>query len=136
MPSIFIYSFIIYTLACFTIHILFNNNNTGAYMSSSISYSPIHNGAYLVTHSDGTQVPCHNLSTAKVEAGLIPQHSEQNASVPEQITVEQYYGCELGGLGYTPAVTWTITGRVERVHNWATARTIVSDNEKLRARLS
>ena len=136
MPSIFIYSFIIYTLACFTIHILFNNNNTGAYMSSSISYSPIHNGAYLVTHSDGTQVPCHNLTTAKVEAGLIPQHSEQNASVPEQISVEEYYGCELGGLGYTPAVTWTITGRVERVHNWATARTIVSDNEKLRAKMS
>ncbi len=136
MPSIFIYSFIIYTLACFTIHILFNYNNTGAFMSSSISYSPIHNGSYLVTHSDGTQVPCHNLSTAKVEAGLIPQNSEQNASVPEQITVEEYYGCELGGLGYTPAITWTITGRVERVHNWATARTIVSDNEKLRARLS
>ena len=105
-------------------------------MSSTISYSPIHNGSYLVTHSDGTQVPCHNLSTAQVEAGLIPQHAEQNASVPEQITVEEYYGCELGGLGYTPAVTWTITGRVERCHNWATARTIVNDNEKLRARLS
>jgi len=105
-------------------------------MSSTISYSPIHNGSYLVTHSDGTQVPCHNLTTAKVEAGLIPQHAEQNASVPEQISVEEYYGCELGGLGYTPAVTWTITGRVERVHNWATARTIVSDNEKLRAKMS
>ena len=106
-------------------------------MSSSISYSPIHNGAYLVTHSDGTTVPCHNLTTAKVVAGLIPQSSDQNASIPEQITVDQYYGCGLGGFGrHTPAVTWTITGRVERCHNWATARTIVSHNEKLRAKLS
>ena len=136
MPNIFIFAFIIYTLACFTIHILFNYNNTGAFMSSSISYSPIHNGSFIVTHSDGTQVPCHNLSTAKVVAGLVPQCPTQHASAPEQITVEEYYGCELGGLGHTPAITWTITGRVERVHNWATAQTIVSDNEKLRARLS
>ena len=106
-------------------------------MSSTISYSPIHNGSFVVTHSDGTQVPCHNLSTAKVEAGLIHQSTTPNASVPEQITVEEYYGCVLGGFGrHTPAITWTITGRVERCHNWATARTIVSDNEKLRASLS
>ena len=104
--------------------------------SSIISQSPVFNGSFVVTHSDGTQVPCHNLTTAKVEAGLIPQHAEQNASVPEQISVEEYYGCELGGLGYTPAVTWTITGRVERCHNWATAQTLVRDNEKLRSSLS
>jgi hypothetical protein len=67
-------------------------------MSSTISYSIAHNGAFIVTHSDGTQVPCHNLTTAKVEAGLLPQSNPQNASVPEQISVEEYYGCELGGL--------------------------------------
>ena len=106
-------------------------------MSSTISYSIAHNGAFIVTHSDGTQVPCHNLTTAKVEAGLLPQSNPQNASVPEQISVEEYYGCELGGYGrHTPAVTWTITGRVERCHNWATAQTIVRDNEKLRLSLS
>ena len=105
-------------------------------MSSTISYSIAHNGAYLVTHSDGTQVPCHNLPTAKVEAGLIPQVDDRS-SAPEQITVEEYYGCVLGGFGrHTPAITWTITGRVERCHNWATAQTLVRDNEKLRSSLS
>jgi len=105
-------------------------------MPSTISNSTAHNGAYIVTHSDGTQVPCHNLSTAKVEAGLLNLRSTELTGFPEQITVEEYYGCVAGGLGYTPAVTWTITGRVERCHNWATARTIVSDNEKLRNSLS
>ena len=104
-------------------------------MPSTITNSTAHNGAYLVTHSDGTVVPCHNLPTAKVVAGLIPQYPTPNSS--EQITVEEYYGCELGGFGrHTPAITWTITGRVERVHNWSTARTIVNDNKKLRAKLS
>ena len=105
-------------------------------MPSTISNSTAHNGAYIVTHSKGAQVPCHNLSTAKVEAGLLNLRSTELTDFPEQISVEEYYRCELGGLGYTPAVTWTITGRVERCHNWATARTIVNDNEKLRAKMS
>jgi hypothetical protein len=134
MPSIFISSFIIYTLACFTIHILFNNN--GAYMPSTITNSTAHNGAFIVTHSDGTQVSCHNLPTAQVEAGVLVLSSYQD-SEPEQLTIEEYYGCELGGFGrHTPAITWTITGRVERCHNWATARTIVNENEKFRSKLS
>ena len=137
MPNIFLISFIIYALACFTIHILFNYNNTGASMSSSIiSQSPVFNGSFVVTHSDGTQVPCHNLSTAKVVAGQTVT-TNSLAKFPEQITVEEFYGCVLGGLGrHTPAITWTITGRVERVHNWSTAQTIVKDNEKLRAAMS
>jgi len=132
MPSIFIFTFIIYTLACIIIHFLFNNN--GAYMPSTITNSTAHNGAFIVTHSDGTQVPCHNLPTAKIEAGVL---NLSTAKVTEQLTVEEYYGCVLGGLGrHTPAVTWTITGRVERCHNWATARTIVNENEKFRSKLS
>jgi len=100
---------------------------------STISQSNAHNGAYIVTHQDGTTIPCHNLGTAKVEAGLLNLSTTQLDTFPEQITVEEYYGCILGGLGrHTPAVTWTITGRVERCHNWATAQTIVQDNEKLR----
>lgn len=108
-------------------------------MSSSQSFiqsSPTHNGAFIVVHSDGTTVPCHNLTTAKIEAGILHLGSTARSSAPEQLTVEEYYGCVLGGLGYTPAVTWTITGRVERCHNWATARTIVNDNEKLRSSVS
>ena len=100
---------------------------------STISQSPVHNGAYIVTHPDGRQVPCHNLSTAKIEAGLL---NLTTTKVNEQVTVEQYYGCVLGGMGHTPAITWTITGRVERCHNWATARTIVNGNEKLRSSVS
>ena len=44
-----------------------------------------------------------------------------------QMTLEEYYGCATGGMGYTPAVTWLLTGRVERVHNWATAKSIAKD---------
>ena len=121
---------------CFSHDLFFPNTTTLSELNmsqSTITQSTTHNGAYVVTHSDGRQVPCRNLTTAKIEAGLL---NLTTTKVNEQITVEQYYGCILGGLGHTPAITWTITGRVERVHNWATARTIVSDNEKLRARLS
>tara|TARA_R100001163_G_C5044086_1_gene181647 strand:- start:190 stop:690 length:501 start_codon:yes stop_codon:yes gene_type:complete len=118
---------------------IYLTTTNGAYMSSSQSFiqsSPTHNGAFIVVHSDGTTVPCHNLTTAKIEAGILHLGSTARSSAPEQLTVEEYYGCVLGGLGYTPAVTWTITGRVERCHNWATARTIVNDNEKLRSSVS
>ena len=103
-------------------------------MPSTITNSTAHNGAYIVTHQDGRQVPCHNLPTAKIEAGVL---NLSTAKVTEQLTVEEYYGCVLGGFGrHTPAITWTITGRVERCHNWATAQTLVRDNEKLRSSLS
>jgi hypothetical protein len=121
---------------CFSHDLFFPNTTTLSELNmsqSTISQSPVHNGAYIVTHPDGRQVPCHNLSTAKVEAGLL---NLTTTRVNEQITVEQYYGCVLGGMGHTPAITWTITGRVERCHNWATARTLMRDNEKLRSSLS
>ena len=121
---------------CFSHDLFYPNTTTLSELNmsqSTISQSNAHNGAYIVTHLDGRQVPCHNLNTAKVEAGLLNLSTTQLDTFPEQITVEEYYGCILGGLGrHTPAVTWTITGRVERCHNWATAQTIVQDNEKLR----
>ena len=126
---------------CFS-HDLFTNNTTTLkelHMPSSQSYiipSTTFANSFTVIHPDGRQVACHNFSTAQVEAGFI-KSNDKEAPVKEQISVEEYYGCELGGLGrHTPAITWTITGRVERVHNWATAQTIVRDNEKLRAKLS
>ena len=101
-----------------------------------ISFSTTHNGAYIVTHPDGRQVPCANLNTAKIEAGLLelgraPTFEELSWSPDLDSAIEAIYGVKLGGLGrHTPAVTWTLTGRVERVHNWSTAQTIVRDNEK------
>jgi|14BtaG_2_1085337.scaffolds.fasta_scaffold22755_4 hypothetical protein len=90
----------------------------------SIYRSPVFQGAYYVINNEtGDRTDCHNLQTALahcvdqgVQAHLIP--------VPKQITLEEHYGCLTGGLGYTPAITWTLTGRVERVHNWATAKEI------------
>ena len=124
---------------CFSKDLFYPNPTTLSELNmsqSTIAQSTTHNGAYVVTHSDGRQVPCHNLSTAKVEAGLLNLSTTKLDNFPEQITVEEYYGCVLGGLGHTPAITWTITGRVERCHNWATAQTLVRDNEKLRSNLS
>jgi hypothetical protein len=98
---------------CFSNDLFYPNNTTLSELNmsqSTIAQSTTHNGAYVVTH--------------KLD------------NFAEQITVEEYYGCVLGGLGHTPAITWTITGRVERVHNWATAQTLVRDNEKLRNSLS
>ena len=121
---------------CFSKDLFYPNPTTLSELTMSqptISQSNTHNGAYVVTHPDGRQVPCHNLATAKVEAGLL---NLTTTKVNEQITVEEYYGCVLGGMGHTPAITWTITGRVERCHNWATARTLMRDNEKLRSSLS
>ncbi len=126
---------------CFS-HDLFYSNPTTLkelHMPSSTPYiipSSTFANSFVVIHPDGRQVACHNFSTAQVEAGLINSNNKE-ASNEKQISVEEYYGCVLGGFGrHTPAVTWTITGRVERCHNWATAQTIVRDSEKLRASLS
>ncbi len=98
--------------------------------------SPTFSGAFVVIHPDGRQVPCANLPTAKIEAGLLelgraPTFEELSWAPDLDTAIEAIYGVKLGGLGrHTPAVTWTLTGRVERVHNWSTAQTIVRDNEK------
>ena len=73
-------------------------------------------------------IPCANLATARsVRDGI-----NNGDGIPTALPVadepvpnlEQACGCLTGGLGYTPAVTWALTGRVERVHNWATARSL------------
>ena len=124
---------------CFSHDLFFSNNTTLSELNmsqSTIAQSNIHNGSFIVTHPDGRQVPCHNLTTAQIEAGFLNLATTKLDSFPEQITVEEYYGCVLGGLGHTPAITWTITGRVERCHNWSTAQTLVRDNESWRAKIS
>ena len=88
--------------------------------------------AYNPTRGVTTEViDCANYATAvSVRDGInngdgvpvaLPKASEP---VPN---LEQSGGCLTGGLGHTPAVTWLLTGRVERVHNWATARSLKRD---------
>jgi len=87
--------------------------------------SPIYQGSfYVVNNTTGERTNCHNLQTAL--AHIREQESPQTPVThePKQVTLEEHYGCLTGGLGYTPAITWTLTGRVERVHNWATAKEI------------
>ena len=92
----------------------------------SIYESPAFFGAYCIINNDtGERIDCHNLKTAM--ATLSDRFNVQdvkNKVIEHQRTVEEDYGCLTGGLGYTPAITWTLTGRVERVHNWATANDI------------
>jgi len=87
--------------------------------------SPIYQGSfYVVNNTTGERTDCHNLQTAL--AHIREQENPQTPVTrePKQVTLEEHYGCLTGGLGYTPAITWTLTGRVERVHNWATAKEI------------
>ena len=68
-------------------------------------------------------IDCHNIGTARsVRDRLLNPEPVAPVAVAPVKTPEQQAGCLTGGLGYTPAVTWLLTGRVEQVHNWATAR--------------
>ncbi len=110
---------------------------------ASIRPSAQFNGAYEVVHyteSDlpaglGTHlkrevIPCANLATARtikreLNEGSTPLSHPLPKSVERSLlTAEQLGGCLTGGCGYDPAVTWVATGRVERVHNWATANSL------------
>ena len=91
----------------------------------SIYESPIYRGSYyVVNNSTGERVDCHNLATALQH--IKDRENPQNPVThePKQVTLEEHFGCLTGGMGYTPAISWTLTGRVERVHNWATAKEI------------
>ena len=91
----------------------------------SLYHSPIYQGSfYVVNNTTGERTNCHNLQTAL--AHIREQENPQSPVThePKQITLEEHYGCLTGGMGYTPAITWTLTGRVERVHNWATPKEI------------
>ena len=66
-------------------------------------------------------IACHNYHTASAYAtGRLPAGNTARDAAP--LTDEQRGGCIAGGAGHDAAVTWTVTGRVERCHNWATAK--------------
>ena len=68
-------------------------------------------------------VPCHNHATASAYvSGRLPAVSTARTCAP--LSDERAGGCVRGGAGYDAAVTWLATGRVERCHNWATAKAI------------
>ena len=78
-------------------------------------------------------IPCANIGTARsVRDGIlngdgVPQPLPRARGGENAPNLELACGCLTGGLGHTPAVTWLLTGRVEQVHNWATARTLKRD---------
>ena len=76
-------------------------------------------------------IDCHNIGTAVSIRDRLnrpePVAPVAVAPVAPTKSLEQVGGCVTGGLGYTPAVTWLLTGRVEQVHNWATARSLKRD---------
>ena len=73
-------------------------------------------------------IDCHNLRTAiGIRDRLLNPEPVAPVAVEPVPNLELAGGCLTGGLGYTPAVTWLLTGRVEQVHNWATARTLKRD---------
>jgi hypothetical protein len=91
----------------------------------SLYHSPIYQGSfYVVNNETGERTDCHNLQTALSHISDRENPQTPVTHEPKQVTLEEHFGCLTGGLGYTPAVTWTLTGRVERVHNWATAKEI------------
>lgn len=91
----------------------------------TIYENPNYLGAYIVVNNEtGERVECHNLATAKSHIRDQFKVDDCSKEIVKQITLEEYYGCQTGGLGYTPAITWLLTGRTEQVHNWATANHI------------
>ena len=76
-------------------------------------------------------IPCANLATARSVRDGINNGDGVPRPLPRAVepvpNLEQSGGCLTGGLGNTPAVTWLLTGRVEQVHNWATARSLKRD---------
>ena len=91
----------------------------------TIYENPVYFGAYVVVDNEtGKRIDCHNLATAISHIRDQYNVQQPKKEIVHQLTLEEYYGCLTGGMGYTPAITWTLTGRVERVHNWATAKEI------------
>ena len=76
-------------------------------------------------------IDCANIGTARSVRDGILNGDGSPVPLPKAVApvpnLEQSGGCLTGGLGHTPAVTWLLTGRVEQVHNWATARSLKRD---------
>ena len=91
----------------------------------SIYENPNYRNAFIVVNNEtGERVECHNLATARAHIQDQLSSSVVVEPVARQMTLEEYYGCQTGGMGYTPCITWVLTGRTERVHNWGTAKSI------------
>jgi len=88
----------------------------------------------LYQRCDKEVIDCHNLGTAVTIRDRLnnPEPVAVTSTVPNSantsLPLETRVGCLTGGLGHTPAVTWVLTGRVEQVHNWATARQLKADH--------
>ena len=85
---------------------------------------------YILT-LNGVEIPCHNRSTAEYLLRLSNTPESKKTLDISQLDFEQIFGCALVWCGSRPAVQWNLTGRVEPVHNWATARTIQNDSMNL-----
>ena len=85
---------------------------------------------YIAT-VNGVEIPCHNRSTAEYLLRLANNPESKKALDISQLDFEQVFGCALVYHRGLPAVQWNLTGRVEPVHNWATARTIQNDSMNL-----
>ena len=84
-------------------------------------------GHYQVVNGSEV-IDCHNIGTAvSIRDRINNPEPVAPVAVEPMPNLELAGGCLTGGLGYTPAVTWLLTGRVEQVHNWATARTLKRD---------
>ena len=89
-----------------------------------IAYNPATSvSPFSLLTSDGP-VPCANLATARA---IRDGRGHDPVTVTPRNT-EEAYGCTVGGAGYDASVTWVLTGRVERVSNWATARVIARNH--------
>jgi hypothetical protein len=85
---------------------------------------------YIAT-VNGIDIHCHNRATAET---LLKNETVQRVHrmwAVEQLDFEQIFGCALVYHRGLPAIQWNLTGRVEPVHNWATARTIQNDSMML-----
>lgn len=89
-----------------------------------IQHSSKFYGHFQVVNGDDI-IDCHNLGTASsICDRLNAADIAPSTPVEPAPDLELSGGCLTGGLGNTPAITWLLTGRVEQVHNWATARTL------------
>ena len=106
-----------------------SNKFNGAFEVVHYERVPCYDGAKWFQYSK-VVTPCANLATARtIRDRLNSEGVAVAVTLPKSVersllSAEELAGCRTGGLGYDPAVTWALTGRVERVHNWATARTL------------
>ena len=94
-----------------------------------IRFNPSLNN-YILT-LNGVEIPCHNRSTAEYLLRLSNNPESRKELDISQLDFEQVFGCALVWHNGRPAVQWSLTGRVEPVHNWATARTLQNDSMTL-----